>query len=61
MPESNDEIRVDDLSTNDLQELLGELGQQLSSEQLKMLLQLVNSCEDLGEALEALDQLDKAA
>jgi len=61
MPESHDEIPCEDLSAQEIQELLGELGQQLTSEQLQVLLQLVNACDDLDEALEALDQVAKAA
>jgi len=61
MPESHDEIHLDALSAADLQELLGEMGQQLTTEQLKMLLQLVDSCEDLEQAFEALEHVDRAA
>lgn len=61
MSDPQDEIRVDELSPDEFQELLGELGQQLTPDQLGLLMELVSTCEDLDEALAALDEVDKAA
>lgn len=58
MSDGREEIRLEELSATELKELAGQLGQSLTVEQLGVLMQLVNSCEDLDQALEALDHLD---
>lgn len=61
MLEQDDDIRPSDLTATDLQDLLGELGATLNVEQLRALLELVQSCNDLDEAQAALEQVARAA
>lgn len=61
MAEANHESEAVQLSADALLELQGELEQQLTVDQLRQLLALVNSSEDLDEALAALEQVERAA
>lgn len=61
MLEHDDEVRPSELTATDLQDLLGELGANLNVDQLRALLELVQSCDDLDEAQAALEQVARAA
>jgi hypothetical protein len=61
MAETKNESEAVQLSADALLELQGELEQQLTVDQLRQLLALVNSSEDLDEALAALEQVERAA
>lgn len=61
MAETKTESEAVHLSADALLELQGELEQQLTVDQLRQLLALVNSSEDLDEALAALEQVERAA
>lgn len=61
MAENGNESDAVQLSADALLELQGELEQQLTVDQLRQLLALVNSSEDLDEALAALEQVERAA